>query len=158
VTGSVLNRSFVIPAGAVRHLVTANSIRSPSASRLLGLMPHMHARGAAFRFEVEFPNGESEILLDVPRYDSNWQTSYRLLKPRVLPSGTLLHCVAHFDNSAANPANPDPTKDIRNGIQARDEMMLGYFDVAVRRDEAREKRSPVTKSVVKPTKAHRAAR
>ncbi len=153
VTGSVLNRSFVIPAGAARHLVTASSIRSPRASRLLGLMPHMHARGAAFRFEAEFPNGESEILLDVPRYDFNWQTSYRLLKPRALPSGTRLRCVAHFDNSAANPANPDPTLDVHNGFQSQDEMMLGYFDVAVRRDEARERRSQVNQPTIKPAQA-----
>ena len=158
VTGSVLNRSFVIPAGAARHCVTADSIRSPRPSKLLGLMPHMHARGTAFRFEAEFPNGESETLLEVPRYDFNWQTSYRLLKPRALPGGTRLHCVAHFNNSASNAANPDPTKEVRNGIQSRDEMMLGYFDVAVRRDEVREKRYQTTKPAATSTKSARPGR
>lgn len=158
VTGSVLNPAFVIPAGAARHCVNAKSIRSPKYSRLLALMPHMHARGTAFRFEADFPDGASEILLDVPKYDFNWQTSYRLLKPLALPAGTQLRCVAHYDNSAANPANPDPTKDVRNGIQSKDEMMLGYFDVAVRRDRNQEKRSQTTRPATTPGTPHRTAR
>ena len=73
------------------------------------------------------------MLLDVPHYDFNWQTSYRLAEPLKLPAGTKLHAVAHFDNSADNPNNPDPKKRVRWGEQTWDEMMIGYFDVATKR-------------------------
>jgi hypothetical protein len=72
-----------------------------------------------------------EVLLDVPRYDFNWQTEYRLTEPLTLPPGTRIHAVAHFDNSAANPSNPDPEKTVSWGDQSWDEMMIGYFTVAV---------------------------
>lgn len=149
VTGSVINRTFAIPPGAPRHRVTATSIRSPRNSKLLSLMPHMHARGVAFRFEAVVPSGATEILLDVPHYDFNWQTAYKLVKPRVLPAGSQVHCIAHFDNSADNAANPDPSREVHHGIQNRDEMMVGYFDIAVRRDTEREKRPQSTKTPVK---------
>ena len=70
-------------------------------------------------------------LLDVPRYDFNWQLSYRLKEPLFLPRGTQVRAVAHFDNSAANPANPDPTKTVKWGQQSDDEMMLGYVEFYV---------------------------
>ena len=77
------------------------------------------------------PNGKSETLLDVPHYDSHWQTVYRLVEPRALPVGSHLRCVAHYDNSANNLNNPDPTKRVQWGPQTSDEMMVGYFDIAL---------------------------
>ncbi len=99
--------------------------------RLLGLMPHLHLRGKSFRYLMKRP-GDSDwvTLLDVPRYDFNWQTSYRLAQELELPAGTAIRCVAHFDNSAANPNNPDPDAGVRWGEQTQDEMLIGYFDVA----------------------------
>ena len=71
------------------------------------------------------------MLLDVPHYDFNWQTAYRVAKPVSLPKGAYLQCVAHFDNSENNLANPDPSQTVRWGDQTWDEMMIGYFDVAI---------------------------
>jgi peroxiredoxin len=125
------HRRLVIPPGADNYPVEARSQTAPSEVRLLALMPHMHLRGKAFRYEVHYPNGKSEILLDVPNYDFNWQTAYRLAEPKTLPKGAFLRCVAHYDNSEENLNNPDPTVTVRWGDQTWNEMMIGYFDVAV---------------------------
>jgi hypothetical protein len=93
----------------------------------------MHVRGSAFKYEAKFPDGKTETLLDVPHYDFNWQTSYRLAERHLVPAGTAIHATAHYDNSAANPNNPDPTKLVRWGDQTWNEMMIGYFDMAVPR-------------------------
>jgi hypothetical protein len=98
-------------------------------SLLLTLMPHTHLRGKAFQYEAIYPNGDREILLDVPHYDFNWQNSYVLAKPKVLPKGTQLHCVAYYDNSKNNPSNPNPNATVRWGDQTWEEMMIGYFDI-----------------------------
>ena len=65
-------------------------------------MPHMHLRGKAFRFTVTYPDGREEILLDVPKYDFNWQNTYSLAEPKLLPAGTIMKCDAYFDNSEDN--------------------------------------------------------
>jgi peroxiredoxin/mono/diheme cytochrome c family protein len=96
---------------------------------LLSLMPHMHLRGKSFRYEAIYPNGTTEVLLDVPHYDFNWQLRYELAEPKTLPSGTQLVCVAHYDNSENNLANPDPRARVHWGEQTWDEMMIGYFGV-----------------------------
>jgi hypothetical protein len=95
------------------------------------MMPHMHMRGAAFNYQAVGPTGKLKTLLDIPHYDANWQTSYRLLEPIPLPAGSRFRCTAWFDNSENNPNNPDPSKMVRWGQQAQDEMLVGYFDVAV---------------------------
>jgi hypothetical protein len=130
-TSSARQGRFEIPPHADNHRVEAESRTSPVDVLLLGMMPHMHLRGKSFRYEARYPDGTTEILLDVPRYDFNWQTSYRLAEPKRLAAGTRVHCVAHYDNSENNLANPDPTKAVRWGDQTWDEMMLGYFDVAL---------------------------
>jgi hypothetical protein len=91
----------------------------------------MHVRGKAFRYEVQYPDGRKEIVLDVPRYDFAWQSTYELAEPKLLPKGTKMHCVAHYDNSAGNVANPNPDKVVTWGDQTWDEMMIGYFDATV---------------------------
>jgi hypothetical protein len=98
---------------------------------LLSLFPHMHLRGKSFRYEAIFADGTTEVLLDVPRFDFNWQRSYVLADPRRLPAGTRLRCTAVYDNSAANAANPDPSATVRTGTQSWEEMFNGYFDVAL---------------------------
>ncbi len=98
---------------------------------LLAMFPHMHLRGKSFRYEAAYPDGTREILLDVPRFDFNWQNRYELAEPKRLPAGTTLHCIAHYDNSADNPANPDPDATVHTGQQSWDEMFNGYFEFAL---------------------------
>jgi len=100
--------------------------------KLLSLMPHMHLRGKSFRYELIGTDGKRETLLDVPNYDFNWQTSYRLEEPLVIPPGAKLHCEATYDNSENNVWNPDPNQEVRWGPQTWDEMLFGYFDYAIK--------------------------
>jgi hypothetical protein len=95
------------------------------------LFPHMHLRGKSFRYEAEYPNGTVEVLLDVPHYDFNWQHRYELAEPKRLPKGSFMRCTAIYDNSAANPNNPDPSVTVHAGTQSWDEMFNGYWDVAL---------------------------
>jgi peroxiredoxin len=130
-TASAVNSDLRIPPREANYRVESASSRLPADARLLSLTPHMHLRGKSFFYEAISPGGERETLLDVPRYDFNWQTAYRLAEPKAVPEGTRLHCVAHFDNSADNLNNPDPSKRVRWGEQTWDEMMIGYFDYVV---------------------------
>jgi hypothetical protein len=107
------------------------SWRAPADVLLLAMYPHMHLRGRSFRYEAAYPDGTSETLLSVPRYDFGWQHRYVLARPKRLPAGTLVRGIAHYDNSAGNPANPDPNATVRAGPQSTDEMFNGYFDVAL---------------------------
>jgi peroxiredoxin len=116
-----------IPPGDDNYLVEA-SFRFQEDGHLLAFMPHMHLRGKDFIYQAEYPDGKKEILLSVPRYNFNWQSIYRLEKPLAIPRGTRIHCIAHFDNSAKNPNNPDPTKKVFWGDQTWDEMMIGWID------------------------------
>ncbi len=123
------NIHFLIPPGDPDYQMDARvTVRAPCT--LISLLPHMHLRGESFEFRVRFPDGRSETLLRVPHYSYSWQLSYYLADPLPLPAGTTIECTAHFDNSAANPRNPDPTKAVRFGPQNWDEMMIGYFEVA----------------------------
>jgi len=94
------------------------------------MSPHMHLRGKSFLFEARYPNGQREILLDVPRFDFNWQFDYSLSQPKPMAKGTRVRCVAHFDNSEANLANPDPAATVRWGDQIWEEMMIGGMSIA----------------------------
>jgi hypothetical protein len=98
---------------------------------LLSVSPHMHVRGKDFRYDVIYPDGKQETLLWIPRYDFGWQTTYELAEPKRLPRGSKMHCVAHFDNSSDNLANPDPTKEVGFGEQTWEEMMFGWFEMAL---------------------------
>jgi hypothetical protein len=123
------NTHFVIPPGDPDYQVDAR-ITLHAKATLVSLLPHMHLRGKSFEFRATFPDGHSEMVLRVPHYSYNWQLSYYLANPVPLPPGTTIECTAHFDNSANNPLNPDPTKSVRFGPQSWDEMMIGYFEVA----------------------------
>jgi peroxiredoxin len=123
----IVNPTFAIPPGADNHQVSA-VVALPFNAKILGFLPHMHLRGKAFRYEVTEPGGKSEMLLDVPRYDFNWQLLYNYAEPRGVPRGSKLTATGWFDNSAKNPANPDPTKTVRWGLQTYEEMMLGYVE------------------------------
>lgn len=123
-----INTRFEIPPRHSNFPVTAE-YEFDEDTVLLEMTPHMHLRGKSFRYEAEFPDGRREVLLDVPRYDFNWQIDYELKSPRVMPKGTKLICTAHFDNSAENFANPDPEQTVRWGEQSSEEMMIGWFGV-----------------------------
>jgi peroxiredoxin/mono/diheme cytochrome c family protein len=121
-----INFAFQIPAGADNHQV--ESWREfDRDTMVLSLVPHMHLRGKSFRYEIIYADGRAETILDVPRYDFNWQLSYNLAEPLLVPAGSKMHCIAHFDNSENNLANPDPTKPVRWGDQTWEEMMIGWF-------------------------------
>jgi hypothetical protein len=125
----VENRAFRIPAGASNHELRS-TYGFTGAVELLTLTPHMHLRGKDFTYTVTRPGVAAETLLSVPRYDFNWQTTYRLDKPLALPAGSVVDCAAHYDNSAGNPANPDPKQTVTRGEQTTDEMMIGFIDYA----------------------------
>ena len=126
----VTNRNLDIPAGDPNHEVLA-SVTLQNDSTLLAMFPHMHVRGKAFEYRATYPDGAKETLLNVPRYDFNWQLTYYLRQPKTLPKGTVLECVARYDNSANNPFNPDPAKEIWWGDQTWDEMLAGFVDLAI---------------------------
>lgn len=125
------NDKFVIPPGEANYRVPVSGTL-PNDALLISLFPHMHLRGKAFEYLVAKPNsGKFTMLLKVSNYDFNWQLNYRLAEPLLLPAGTRLACAGYFDNSPNNPRNPDPPAEVRFGEQSWEEMMIGFFDVAV---------------------------
>ncbi|HEX3869804.1 MAG TPA: hypothetical protein VHV77_05185, partial [Pirellulales bacterium] len=134
VTREVATRLMVdydlrIPPGDDNYRVE-HSATCERDSLLLAMFPHMHLRGKSFTYEAEYPDGHRETLLSVPRWDFDWQHRYELAEPKMLPAGTVLRCIATYDNSSANPANPDPTVWVRTGERSDDEMFNAYYDVA----------------------------
>jgi hypothetical protein len=125
--GSFITRFDKIPARAENYRIEAEHVFERDA-HVMHFMPHMHLRGKDFLYEAIYPDGKKEILLSVPHYNFGWQSAYRLAEPAAMPRGTKLHCVAHFDNSAKNPNNPDPDKTVHWGDQTWEEMMIGWID------------------------------
>jgi peroxiredoxin len=125
-TGAAGNMDFEIPPGAPDHREVAERTLSRDVL-VYRWMPHMHYRGKSMRYEAHYPDGRVESLLSVPRYRFGWQLQYVLAEPKRLPAGTRLVVNAAFDNSARNPANPDPTVAVHFGEQSSDEMLFGYF-------------------------------
>jgi peroxiredoxin len=134
-TVPVYNDKFSIPPNEDNVAVSAQ-LTLPNETRLLAFMPHMHLRGKDFRYSITRPGGDPEVLLSVPAYDFGWQSYYILAEPLILPQGTRIDCLAHFDNSSRNPYNPDPNKLVKWGQQTFDEMMIGYIDIDVPVGEA----------------------
>jgi mono/diheme cytochrome c family protein len=129
--------SFLIPPGAANHHVTATTTFDRD-SVLIALSPHMHLRGKSFEYRLVRPDGTKQVLLSVPKYDFNWQTTYVLARPIQVPARSKLECTAVYDNSSANLNNPNPWALVHWGDQSWDEMMLGYFEYY--HAEGREKR------------------
>jgi hypothetical protein len=121
---------FAIPAGDPNYQVDSK-LELAHDVKVVAFLPHMHLRGKDFEYRVKYPDGHSETILRVPHYSFSWQLSYFPVKDLELPAGAVIECTAHFDNSANNPANPDPTQVVRRGDQSWEEMMIGFFDVAV---------------------------
>ena len=100
---------------------------------LVYLQPHMHLRGTNMEIEATHPDGRSEMLVSVPRYNFQWQVIYMLEKPIKLPKGTRIDVFATWDNSANNKSNPDPSSTVRTGQQSWDEMLVALLGVTVDR-------------------------
>lgn len=98
---------------------------------LVFIQPHMHVRGKDMTIRLVYPGGESQTVLSVPHYDFRWQVIYYLDKPLQLPQGTRVEVTAHWDNSAANPNNPDPTKTVKYGFQSTEEMLSAAMGVII---------------------------
>jgi Ca2+-binding EF-hand superfamily protein len=124
---SVVQPRLNIPPGDANHVETAETT-VPANMMLMSFMPHMHVRGKAFKYELTTPDGKSETLLDIPHYDFNWQLQYDYAQPKFIPAGSKIKITAVFDNSAGNPANPDPTQTVHWGPQTFNEMMIGYVE------------------------------
>ncbi len=121
---------FEIPAGDENYVATTNHTFERD-SLLLGYTPHMHLRGKSAHYLAKYPDGTEEVLLDVPRYDFNWQTHYKYpAGGKRIPAGTELELTMAWDNSADNPANPDPTKTVTYGGPTTSEMMFGFVSYA----------------------------
>ncbi len=129
-TINTANLTFSIPPGAPDTKVDAKMTLQQDAT-LVSFLPHMHFRGSSFEYRATYPDGKKEVLLSVPHYEFNWQLTYDLAREKKLPKGTVIECEAHFDNSPNNRYNPDPTKEVHYGEQTWEEMMIGFFDVAV---------------------------
>lgn len=121
-----LNGAFTIPAGA-KNVEVPSEIGVTEPVKIWGLLPHTHVRGTRWQYQLGKPDGSSEIVLDVPNYDFNWQTYYLFAKPLEMPAGSILSSRAWYDNSATNPHNPDATKDVKWGDQTWEEMQYTGF-------------------------------
>jgi hypothetical protein len=129
ITLQLNNHALIIPPGADDFRVEVQGTL-PNNATLLNLFPHMHLRGKRFEYDIVHDDGSVEVLLRVD-YHFHWQLSYRLAEPRLLKAGTRLRAIAWYDNSTNNPHNPDATKTVTWGDQTYDEMMVGFFDVAI---------------------------
>jgi hypothetical protein len=129
-TGSIANPSFAIPPGAADHQVESEAAFADDV-KVWSMHPHMHMRGKDMTYTAIYPDGRSEIILRVPKYDFGWQTDYWLAQPLALPKGSKIHVTAHFDNSTANRNNPNPKETVRWGDQTWEEMMIGFFTYTV---------------------------
>ena len=133
-TMSVANFRIKIPAHARNHKETITR-EVPKNALLYSMLPHAHFRGKAMEMGVTYPDGSYELLLSVPNYDFNWQTSYTLSEPKLIPAGSKLVQHNWWDNSAQNKANPDPNIEVRWGEQSSEEMLFGAFMMRFLDDE-----------------------
>lgn len=129
-----LNQTFEIPPHDPNHQVVGSLNQVPQQAMMLGLSPHMHYRGKSFQLTAVHTDATepAQVILDVPRYDFNWQHVYAFSEPLLLDGISRIDFVAAFDNSADNPANPDPSRTVTWGDQSWEEMAIVYFDVAWR--------------------------
>jgi hypothetical protein len=125
----IVDPTIRIPPGAPAHEESAY-FEFHRDGVLYTLFPHAHFRGRAGTFELHYPDGREELLLSVPAYDFNWQRGYDFVEPLAVPAGSRLVHRMVYDNSANNPANPDPEKTVTWGLQSWDEMLYGAFSYA----------------------------
>jgi mono/diheme cytochrome c family protein len=134
----VANLNFVIPPGDPNHEGKAEAVFDQPV-QLVYAQPHMHLRGKDMNIRLEYPTGESEMLVSVPHFDFGWQLIYYEDKPLNLPKGTKITLDAHWDNSPNNKYNPDPKATVRWGDQTWDEMIFAWVGVVVPPDADQDK-------------------
>jgi hypothetical protein len=132
--GSVIQPGFVIPAGAAAHEVRGSRVLQADTI-ITSFTPHMHVRGKDMTYIATYPDGRTETLLSVPKWDFNWQITYQLKEAKRMPKGTKIEVIAHYDNSTQNKFNPDATKDVRWGDQTWEEMMIGFWGTVADRQQ-----------------------
>lgn len=125
-----VNEGIMIPAGERSYATTASVVMNAD-SYLYAMSPHMHYRGKSMKYTAVYPNGSSEKLLSVPNYQFQWQMNYWLKEPKFLPAGTTIVADGVFDNSSANPFNPNSDIDVSWGEQSWEEMFIGWMAIAV---------------------------
>ncbi len=113
-----------IPPYAADHEMR-QTVAVPKDAYIYSMLPHMHFRGKRMRFYAEYPDGKTQELLNIAKYNYNWQLDYELAEPLLVPAGTKITAVAAFDNSTQNKANPDPAREVPWGQQSWDEMFFG---------------------------------
>jgi hypothetical protein len=123
---SLVNGKLDIPAGAPDYSIAAEMTTTADVT-LRQMLPHTHLRGKSWEYTVTYPDGRSEVILSVPKYDFNWQTDYVFAAPLKLPKGSKIRAVARYDNSPANKSNPDPRVNVKWGDQTWEEMMFTSF-------------------------------
>jgi hypothetical protein len=128
--GTLQNGQLKIPAGEKDYSIAAEMTTLTDVT-LRSMLPHTHLRGKSWEYTAIYPDGRSEVILSVPRYDFNWQTEYVFAEPLKLPKGTKIRAVAHYDNSAGNKSNPDPTIDVEWGDQTWEEMMFTAYTYSI---------------------------
>jgi hypothetical protein len=124
--GTLINGQLDIPAGAADYSIAAEMTTTADVT-LRQLLPHTHLRGKSWEYTVTYPDGRSEVILSVPKYDFNWQTDYVFAQALKLPKGSKIRAVAHYDNSPANKSNPDHKVNVKWGDQTWEEMMFTGF-------------------------------
>jgi len=121
---------LVIPPGNGDYVSNA-SITLASSAMLLSIQPHMHVRGKRMEVRAVYPDGRSETLIKVPKYDFNWQTTYVFSQPLELPAGTRIESTAAYDNSPGNAFNPNPGATVHWGDQTTDEMHIAFLELVI---------------------------
>jgi mono/diheme cytochrome c family protein len=124
--GAIPNMTFAIPPNDPNYEVVGRQ-KFDRDTYLSSMYPHMHVRGKDAQYSIVYPDGREEVVLRVPKYDFNWQLSYKLAEPKFIPKGSTLKVTMHYDNSTGNRFNPDPNATVRWGDQTWEEMMLGYY-------------------------------
>ncbi len=137
ITAGASQANFAIPPGDPNYEVKSE-FTFKEDSHIDSLHPHMHVRGKDFKFTLIYPDGTSKVLLSVPKWDFNWQLTYVFKEEVPAPKGSKLVAVAHYDNSLNNKFNPDPTKEVRWGAQTWEEMMIGYLDYTLDKQDLRK--------------------
>jgi hypothetical protein len=135
------NNKLRIPPNTKLHEETAEQTVKADAI-IYTLHPHAHYRGKASRFVAYYPDGKTETLLNVPAYDFNWQGTYELEKPKLVPAGTRIVYTQWYDNSSQNKANPDPNREVTWGEQTWDEMIFGVIRYRNVKEDGATQKSP----------------
>lgn len=141
-TTIVLNNTLIVPPMVQRHEVIA-AYQFAAEARIHGLRPHMHLRAQLGTASLIRPDGNRRVLLHIPKWDDGWQNYYVLSRPERVPKGALLEYLASYDNSPANPLNPDPTRPVPWGQQVWDEMHSVYMTWTAVNDQNRNDDEPI---------------